>query len=163
MVFLLLLHFLKSFNSLELLHDSLEVFAVVNSQFDGSFKEVVVVDGDEQFCDVDVQLAGNDVGNVMYHADTVYAGKRDGSSECVLLVHVPLDVENAVAIACLQLVGDGAVALVDDNVVVAVDETEGIVARNDITALGKDELRDVLVGDINRLLAVEIFAYDDVV
>lgn len=128
-----------------------------------SFKEIVVVDGDEQLRDVDVHLVRDDVCNVMEHTYAVDAGKSDGGGEGVLLVHVPLYVENAVAIACLQLVGNGTVAFMYDDMVVSVDETEGIVARDDLTALCEDELRDVLVGNIDGLLAVEVLAYYDVV
>ena len=85
----------------------------------------------------------------------------DGRVEVELVVHVPLRVEDAVAVARLQFGGDGAVAAMDLDMVAVVDEAQRVVARYAMAAGGEDVAVDGLLADEDRLLAVEFLIDGD--
>ena len=129
--------------------------------FDGTVEDTVAA-ADGELLDVDVQLVGYDFGHVGQESLAVNALDFDGGIEEQLLVHVPFGVEDAVAEARLQPAGNGTDALVDFDAVLVVDISQDVVARNGVAAAAEDERVDVVFGDDDGLLLVEILV-DDVV
>ena len=78
-----------------------------------------------------------------------------------LLVHVPFRVEYLVSEACLQLVGNLAVAFVYLYAVLVVDISQYVVARYGVAASRIYEVVDGLFRDYDRLFLVESFLYDE--
>ena len=50
----------------------------------------------------------------------------------------------------------------DFDAVASVDESQGVIAGNRMTARWENELRDIVLIDIDGLLAVEVFADGDI-
>ena len=71
-------------------------------------------------------------------------------------MHIPLRIEDAVAVARLELGGHRTGALVDLYLFLAGDITQGVVARDRVTTAGEDIGVDILLCDVDRLLAVEL-------
>jgi GTP pyrophosphokinase len=76
-------------------------------------------------------------------------------------VHVPLDVNNAVAETRLQLGGYGTGALVDFYLAIVVDVAKGIVTGDGMTTAGELILQDIVLGDVDGLLLVELLRHDE--
>ena len=74
-------------------------------------------------------------------------------------MHIPLDVENAVAVAGLELGGYRTGTLVYLNLILVVDIAQGIVARNGVTAAHELILLDVLFRDVDGLFAIELVGH----
>ena len=140
---------------------ALQCYGVVGiSRFDAAIKDAVFT-GDRHLVDVDVHLGGDDLGNLVEHAYAVDATDADGGLKVEDLVHVPLDVEDAVSVARLQFGGHRTGALVDLNLVLVVDIAEGVVAGDGVTAAWELVLLDILLGDEDGLLAVELLGHDE--
>ena len=76
-------------------------------------------------------------------------------------MHIPLDVKDTVAEAGLELGSHRTIALVDLYLVLVVDIAQGIITRNRVTAAGELILVDVLLADIDGLLAIELLRHDE--
>ena len=76
--------------------------------------------------------------------------------------HIPFGVENTVAVARLQFGCPGTAALMYLNLLLAVDESQNVVAGDGMAAVHELILVDVLVGDEDRFLAVELFRHGEV-
>ena len=132
----------------------------MDAELDGTIKDSIVA-ADGELMDVDVQLVANHFAHVQKHALAVDALDFDGGIEELLLVHVPLGVYDAVAVAGFQLGCHWAGALVNLDAILVVDEAHNIVARDGVTTVGEYKLVDILLGEDKRFLLVEIFAYDE--
>ena len=130
----------------------------MNAHFDGSL-EYTLFAGDENLVDVDIHLRRDDLRDVVKHTHTVDTADADSGIEVEFAVHVPLDVENAVAVAGLELGGYRTGTLVYLNLILIVDVAQGIVARNGVTAAHELILFDVLFRDVNGLFAVELVGH----
>ena len=83
---------------LEFIHNHLYILAVVHPEFDDAVEDAVVGrDGD--FAHVDVQLPGDDVCQIVQHTHAVDAPNLNGGIEEQLVVHLPLRIKYAVAVA----------------------------------------------------------------
>ena len=71
------------------------------------------------------------------------------------LVHVPFRIQDAVAVARLELVGDRTVALVNLNALFVVDKTKDVISRDGVAAMAEPVLTDIIVVDKDGLLAIE--------
>ena len=113
--------------------------------------------------DVHVQLTGDNLCYFIQQSDAVDTAHLDGGREVKLFVHVPFHVEDTVTITGFQLVGNRTVALVDLYAVLTVDESQRVITGNGMTTGGEDKLRNIVLCDIDRLLAVEVLRHDEIV
>ena len=74
-------------------------------------------------------------------------------------MHIPLDIEYAVAIAGLELVCNRTGTLMYLNLIFVVDIAQRIVARDGVTAAHELVLLEVLLADVNRLFAIELVGH----
>ena len=79
----------------------------------------------------------------------------DGYVEEECASHVPLGVEDAVAVTGFQFCGHRTVALVDFDLLFAVDISQDVVPGNRVTAMHELILLDIVVGDVYRFLLIE--------
>ena len=83
-VVVLLLHDLRDFLNalylLQLIHDRLRVFPVVDAQLDAAVEQTVVA-ADGEFVDIDVHLRGDDSRNIYEDTHTVDTLNADGGVE----------------------------------------------------------------------------------
>ncbi len=77
-------------------------------------------------------------------------------------MHVPFGIEDAVAETCLELVGYRTGTFVYLYVPFVVDIAEDVVTRDRVAAEWVDILADILLGDEDGFLLVEVLAYDDI-
>ena len=103
------------------------------------------------------------MGDIAQDSNAVDAFQFYRCVEEQLLVHVPFRVEYAVAETSLEFCRNGARTFVNLDMVHAVDEAEGVIAGDGVAASREDELTDVLVSDIDGLLAVEAFFDGEIV
>ena len=150
-------HFLYVLNLAQFAHYRFHFITVVNAYFNLSV-EYTLVAFDGHLVDVDVELVRNYFRNVVQHALAVDTSYLYGSVEEHNLMHIPLGIENSLAVGCLQFVCHGAVASVDFDAVLVVDISQYVVARNSMAAGGEYKLRDILLVDDDRFLLVEAFA-----
>ena len=129
------------------------MYAYFNLSVEYSF---VAFDG--HLVDVDIELVGNHLRNVVQHALAVDASYLDCSVEEHHLMHIPLGIENTFAIGSLQFVCHGAVAAVYFDAVLVVDISQYVVTRNSVATGGEYELRDILLVDDDGFLLVEALA-----
>ena len=134
-----MLNFLQTDNGLQTLHDHSHVLAVVHTQLDLGVEDIIIA-VDHHPVDIYIQLLGDHLRHLVQQSDAVDTSDGNGGVEEHLLVHVPLHVDDTVAIAALQLVGHITVALVDLDPVLVVDISQGIVAGDGVTATGEDKL-----------------------
>ena len=76
-------------------------------------------------------------------------------------MHIPLDVEDTVAEAGLELGSHRTIALVDLYLVLVVDIAQSIITRDGMTAAGELILVNVLLADIDGFLAIELLRHDE--
>ena len=97
-----------------------------------------VVSADGHTMDIDIKLLCDDIGYIVEHALAVDSPYLDGGIKEEHFVHVPFCVENTVAKARLEPVGYGACPLVKLYLVLVVDISQDVVARNGVAACGDD-------------------------
>ena len=83
--------------------------------------EDAVGSGEHDFANVHVELVGEYTCHLVHQSSAVNAAHAQGNIEEVLLLHVPLGIEDAVAVAGLEPVGRGACPLVYLNLVLGGD------------------------------------------
>ena len=147
-------------NISELVHNGLNFFAVVNTEFDGTVEDAVVATN-SYLVDIDTQLVANHLTYIQQHALTVDTLDFDGSIEEYLLVHVPFGIYDAVAETGLQFGCYAARALMDLDAVLVADKAHNVIAMNRMAAAREDKLVDVLLGQDEWLLLVEVFAHHE--
>ena len=151
-VVVLLLHDLRDFLNalylLQLIHDRLRVFPVVDAQLDAAVEQTVVA-ADGEFVDIDVHLRGDDSRNIYEDTHTVDTLNADGGVEEQLFMHVPLGIEDAVAETTLQLIGHRTGALVDFYLVLVVDISQDVVSGNGVTAVLELILSDSFLANVD--------------
>ena len=98
--------------------------------------------------------------DIEQHAYTVNTLQTDGCIEEELLVHVPFRIENAVAKAGFEFCGNRTGTLVNLNLVLAIDESQHVIARNRVAAVLALLLFEVVVGNEDWLLAIEFLGYN---
>ena len=76
-------------------------------------------------------------------------------------MHIPLDIENAVAKAGFQFGCHRTCPLMDLNLVFVVDIAQSVIAGNRVAATGEFVLCDVFLREVNRFLAVEFLWNDE--
>ena len=94
----------------------------MDAQFDAAVKDAVLT-GNGYFVDVHVHLRRDDLRNLIQHTHTVDASQTQGGVEEENLVHVPLDVNDTVSEAGLELGCNRTVAPVNLYLVFVVDIT----------------------------------------
>ena len=92
--------------------------------------EYAVLCRDGQFVDIDVKLVGQYTGHFMQDTDIVDAADFDGGGEEQRFMYVPRSRENMITVAGLEFGGHWTLAFVNVNVLVAVDISQHIVARD---------------------------------
>ena len=142
-------------------YDDLGVVAVVDAYFNGTIEDSVVA-GDGNLVDVDVELVCQHVGNIAQESLAVDASNAYGGIEEHLAVHVPFGIEDAVAETCFEFVGYRTGTFVYLYVPFVVDIAEDVVTRDGVAAGWVDILADILFGDEDGFLLVEVLAYDDI-
>lgn len=128
-----LLHFFHVVDLLQGVDDDLHLGAIVHTHLNLPLEDSLV-GGEIHSADVDVHLLRDDLRYIVKHALAVYSVHLDGGIEEKLLVHFPLGVEDARAVAGLQFAGHATRPLVDLYVVLVVDEAEDVVAGNGVAA-----------------------------
>ena len=96
-----LLHLLHILDVHHTFYDELDILPVVDLHLDCPFEDAVVT-GDGYLADVDAQLIGKHIGNVVQHSaavDTPYLYCRIEEEPAV---HIPLGIQNARTVARLQ-------------------------------------------------------------
>ena len=106
--------------------------------------------------DVEVQLVGNQVGEVVQDSLAVDASNVDGGVEEDFVAHLPFCVEDSIAETRLQARCHRTVAHVDFNVLVVVDVAEDVVARNRMATVAENVHLDGFLGQHTGLFLVEI-------
>ena len=91
----------------------------------------------------------------MQHALTVDASDLDGGVEKADVAHIPLSIQQSIAVTRLQFAGHRAVALVYFYVVLVVDVAQDVIAGDGMTASGEEVGIDVAVVDDDSLLPIE--------
>ena len=127
------LYILQAVDSLQIIHDHLYIFAIVNSDFDATVEDAVVA-ADGELVYVDIELVADDTAHVEEQSLAVDALYLDGGVKVHQLVHLPLGVDDAVAIARLELGCHRAGALVYLDTVLVVDVAHDVIARNGMAA-----------------------------
>ncbi len=145
---------------LELVHDDLHFFTVVDAEFDGAVEDALVA-ADGQLVDVDAELVADDLAYIEQHTLAVDTLDFDGRIEEQLLVHIPFGIYDAVAVAGLQLGCYLAGTLVYLDAVLVVDKSHDVIARDGMATVWEDKLVDVLLCDDERFLLVEVLAHDE--
>ena len=120
---------------LQVVADDLNVVHIMYAEANGAVEDSVV-GLDEDALHVYVELLGDDIGNLIYHSHTINTLDVDGYGEVEQLVSTPLGCHNAVAIGSLELGSFRTFTLVDDNLSVAIDEAQHIVAWDGMAAVG---------------------------
>ena len=105
--------------------------------------EYAVLCRDGQFVDIDVKLVGQYTGHFMQDTDIVNAADFDGGGEEQRFMYVPRSRENMITVAGLEFGGHRALAFVNVNVLVAVDISQHIVARDGVATFRNDEILNV--------------------
>ena len=150
---------LEVFNLFEIVHNHLDIVAVMDTQLDRTVKHTILR-GNGQTVDVNPHLAGDNLRNVQEHAYAVDSLNADSGIEEQLLVHIPLGIEDAIAETGLQPGSYRTGTLVNLYLMTPIDKAKYIIARNGVTAVLELILRDILVGDEDSLLAIEILRHD---
>ena len=130
----------------------------MNTEFDGTVEDAVVAT-DSYLMDVDTQLVANYLTYIQQHALAVDTLDFDGSIEEHLLVHIPFGIYDTVTETGLQFGCYAARALMYFDAVLVVDKAHDIIARNCMTTAREDKLVDVLLGQNEWLLLVEVLTY----
>ena len=128
------------------------------TQFDTAVEDAFLA-GDVYRVDIHVHLGRDNLCHLVEQAYAVDAAQTDRGVEIEGLVHIPLDIEDAIAEAGLQFRGHRTVALVDLNLVLIVNIAEGIIAGDGVTAARELILTDIILCDEDGFLAVELLRY----
>ena len=120
----------------EMVHDHFHLVSIVHANFHFA-RENALVGRKVHAANVDVELVGNYLGDVMKHAISVYSMHFYGGVKEEYLVHVPFGIEKARPETRLKFGGYRARALVYLDVVLAVYETEYVVSGDGMAAMWK--------------------------
>lgn len=141
----------------EIVHDHFHLVSIVHA--DCYFaRENSLVGLKVHAANVNVELVGYYLGDVMKHAISVYSMHFYGGVKKEFLVHVPLGIEKARSKTRLKFGGYRARAFVYFDVVLAVYESEYVVSGNGVTAMWKEIHVDSVLAYDASLFAIEVFA-----
>ena len=144
---------LEVFNLFEIVHNHLDIVAVMDTQLDRTVKHTILR-GNGQTVDVNPHLAGDNLRNVQEHAYAVDALNPDSGIVEQVLVHIPLGIEDAIAETGLQPGSHRTGTLVNLYLMATIDKAKDIVTRNGVTAVLELILRDILVSDEDGLFTI---------
>ena len=122
--------------------------------------EDALLAGDENLVDIHIHLRRDYLCDIVEHAHAVDTAYADSGIEVELAVHVPLDIENTVAVAGLELGSHRTGTFVNLYLILVVYVAKGIVAGNWVTAAHELILLDVLLRNEDWLFAVELVGYN---
>ena len=112
------------------------------------------------FLDICIELLRYDGCYLVQHAHVVDTCNLYGNNKVQLLVCFPFGCKNPVAVATLQRVGYGAVALVYDDVLVLVVISQYVITGNRVAAVGDYiSVFKALLCQVDWGLAVNVLVY----
>ena len=94
------LYILQTIYFHELVHDDLYILTVMNLDLYGAV-EYAIVTADGELVDIDIKLGTDYFAYIQQHPLAVYSLYLDGGIEKKLLVHIPLGIDNTIAVAGL--------------------------------------------------------------
>ena len=112
-------------------------------QIDAAVEDAVFT-GYRYLMNINAHLRGDDLRDLIEHTHAVDTADADGGIEEQHFVHVPLDIEDAVAVARLQFGSYRTDALVDLDLILVVDIAQGVIARDRVTTSWELILVDIL-------------------
>ena len=135
--------FFDAIHVLEFLANCLDICHVMHFQLDFAVEYAVLcVDG--QLADINVQFAGENVGDAAQDSKIVDAADFDCGREKKCFVYVPVYGQDMIAVARLQFGCYGTLPFVNVDAVVAVDISQDIVSRTRVATVSNDEMTDFL-------------------
>ena len=125
-------HFLQIFDGLEIIYDLLHILPVVHTELEGSLEDTILT-GDIDGMDIHVHLSREHLGHLVQQSDAVDTFQLQRSIEEETFVHIPLGIEDAVAIARLELVGYRTGTFVYLYLLFIIDKSKDIISWDGMT------------------------------
>ena len=146
---------------LEMTDNVAHLGSIVHPQLYRTVEDALVA-GDDELVNVNVELIGQHLRDIAQHAFAVDASYLYNGIKEQHVVHIPFGVKQAVAITGLQLGRHRTGALVYLHMAHIVYVAQNVIAGYGMAAMWKDKLVDILFGNDDRQLLVEVFPHHDV-
>ena len=139
---------------LEFATDDANILYIMDFEIDFALEDAIVaLDG--EVAHVDIELLREDGGDAQQHTCAVDALDTDGGGETKVLVRIPTNGEDVVAIGHLEAIGLGALALVDGDVAGIVEMAKHIVAGDGMATGGHDVASDGFLAENDGFATVD--------
>ena len=114
---------------------NLDIIHIVHTKADGAVKDSII-GFDEDTLHIHVEFLRNDVGYLVHHPYSINTLDIERYREVKQLMGTPQSGHYTIAVGRLELSRLGALALVDDNLSVIINEAQHIITGDRVTAFG---------------------------